>query len=65
MCQSDPIYLCARFNPRVTQRNTQPARREHVENVLTRTTRLRTGLNAFCALYPQRHSTTRKNNASL
>jgi hypothetical protein len=27
------FFLCARFKPRVTQRNKQPARREHVENV--------------------------------
>ena len=29
----------------------------------TRTTQLRTGLTACCALYSQRHSTTRKTNA--
>jgi len=33
MCQSDPVVLCGRFNPWVTQRNTPPTRREHVENV--------------------------------
>jgi len=42
-----------------------PARREHVENDFTRTTQLRTGLPACCALYSQRLSTTRKSNASL
>jgi hypothetical protein len=57
MCQFDPGFLCARFNPWVTQRNTQPARRE---NVFTLPTQLRTGLTACHALHSQRHSTTRK-----
>jgi hypothetical protein len=32
MCQSDPVFLRARFNPWVTQTRNQPTRRQ-VENV--------------------------------
>jgi len=65
MCQSNSVFLCARFNLCVTQRNSKPARRDHVENDLTRTSQLRTGLNACCALYSRRLCTTRKRKASL
>ena len=40
MCQSDPVFLCARFNSWVTQRNSKPARRDHFEMFLTRTTQI-------------------------
>ena len=64
MCKSDSVFLCACFNLRVTQRNSKSARRDNVENDLTRTTQLTTDLTACCALYSQRLC-TRKSNASL
>jgi len=63
MCQCNPGFLCARFNP--PQRNTQPARREHVENVFnTYKSNTNRSYRVLCPVFPV-FLTLEKSNALL